>query len=113
MTAPNPIDRADELSQEFIDDVMKAAGDSEKDALRLIADAIQASQRHEKRLQDLRLNLAQRMRDAGVPMTEIAEAAKVNDSYLARKLIAAGAVRRNDRRRRRNGRRLPPTGRTV
>lgn len=97
-----PIQRdADNLSMEFIARLNAAAKDDPYLELQLLKIGLDSSDRHQERLKARRLELAQQLRDAGDPMTDIANAAGVNDSYLARKLIAAGSTRRSDRTRRR------------
>jgi hypothetical protein len=105
MNILGPIGReADDISMEFIARLRKEAGDDDPEKLLgLVDEALQASKRHQERLRALRLETARVMRGAGVPMAEIAEAARVNDSYLSRMLIDSGARRIVDRTRRRRG----------
>jgi hypothetical protein len=98
---------ADEMSLEFIQRILKEADGQDPELVRLVADALEASERHHKRLQALRLEVVLRMRGAGVPMTEIADLARVNDSYLSRLVIRAGGGRRSDRTRPRRRRGKP------
>lgn len=105
MNILDPVAReADDISMDFIQRIVKEADGDQAAMLQLIDVALKASQRHQKRLKALRLETAAQMRGAGVPMTEIAEAANVNDSYISRLLIAAGGTRRVDRTRTRRRR---------
>jgi replication-associated recombination protein RarA len=100
--------KADEISQEYIEFLTKLADGDPQKLLSLLDTGLKASKRHQDRLKALRLQTVKDLRDAGVPMIEIAAAANVNDSYLARLVIADGGARRNDRTRRRRRRILPP-----
>lgn len=102
--------QAEALSKSFIEQLEKAAGDDPAVLLEVVDAALQASKRHQDELKAIRLGAVQKMREDGVPMTEIAEAANVNDSYLARLVIMAGAPRRVDRTRKRRRR---PEGSSV
>lgn len=93
--------QADALSKSFIEQLEKAAGDDQYKLLSVVDVALQASKDHQDRLKEIRLKTVQQMREDGEPMTAIAEAANVNDSYLARLIIAAGGRRRVDRTRKR------------
>lgn len=113
MNILGPVDReVEEISTEFIDRLVKRADGDSKVLLQLVSVALRASEEHQDRLKAIRLEKAKHLRDAGVPMTEIAEAAGVNDSYISRLLIQAGSQRRVDRTRNRRVRRNPPPGRT-
>lgn len=106
---------AEELSLEFIEYLQKEADGDPESLLRLLDAALEASRRHQGRLKALRLEAAKEMRDAGVPMKEIAKAANVNDSYLSRQILADGGTRRSDRtrQRRRRTRGIQAQGRTA
>lgn len=106
MNILDPIEReADNRSTEFIAHLVAQAKGDPYTELALINVGLKASERHQDRLKAIRLELVQQLRDAGDPMTAIAEAAGVNDSYLSRLVIQAGGVRRSDRTRRRRRRR--------
>lgn len=125
-----PVDKeADEISTQFIAFLVKQATDAaarhptatpetiaeaqKRELLRLVDIGLKASERHQGRLRTLRLDTAKELRDAGVPMTEIAAEANVNDSYLSRQILADGGKRRIDRTRRRRRRNVPPQSRTA
>jgi hypothetical protein len=95
---------SDEISMRYIDELMAQADDPYAQ-LALIRVALEAVDRHAERLKALRLGIVVQQRDAGDPMTEIAAAAGVGDSYLSRLVIRAGGARRSDRTRRRRRRR--------
>lgn len=110
----DPIEqRADDISMNFIETLVKEAGGDEFKLLAAIDSGLRASRRHQERLKALRLEQMTAMRNAGVPNTEIAEAANVNDSYVSRLAIEGGAKRIVDRTRPRRRRRPPPQGRTA
>lgn len=102
----NAIEReSDEISMRYIDELMAQAQDDPYAQLVLIRVALEAVDRHSERLKALRLGVVKQQREAGDPMTEIAAAAGVNDSYLSRLVIEAGSSRRSDRTKRRRRRR--------
>lgn len=106
MNILDPIEReADSRSMEFIARLIEAAEGDPYAELALINIGLKASERHQERLKAHRLELVQQLRDEGDPMTEIAAAAGVGDSYLSRLVIQAGGARRSDRTRRRRRRR--------
>lgn len=96
---------SDDISLRYIDQLLALSGGDPYAQLVLIRVGLAAVDRHTERLKALRLEIAQRLREDGDPMTEIAEAAGVNDSYLARLIIKSGGARRSDRTRRRRRRR--------
>lgn len=96
---------SDDISLRYIDQLLALSGGDPYAQLVLIRVGLEAVDRHTERLKALRLEIAQRLREDGDPMTEIAEAAGVNDSYLARLIIKSGGARRSDRTRRRRRRR--------
>jgi hypothetical protein len=113
MNILDPIEReADNRSMEFIAHLIAQAKGDPYAELALIKVGLEASERHQDRLKARRLAIVQELRDAGEPMTEIAEAAGVNDSYLSRLAIQAGAARRSDRTRRRRKTTRQPIGDT-
>lgn len=96
---------ADDLSQELIAKIVAEAGGDDRALLRLLADNSEVTKRHQDRLIAARDDAARRLRDAGVPMIDIAEDAGVTDSYLSRRVIKNGATRILDRTKPRRRRR--------
>jgi hypothetical protein len=67
--------------------------------LRLLTQAEQDVAALAKALREEKVAAAKRLHDLEVPMTAIARAAKMTDSYLARLVYAAGGTRRLERTR--------------
>ena len=72
--------------------------DDDPDRLRMLGSMIRDAERHLENLRLDRLRTAQRLRDDGYAMIDIAKWARVTDSYLTRRLIQNGARRRTARR---------------
>jgi hypothetical protein len=82
------------------DDVMRPVADAadDRERLRLLATLTTEAEQHLLRVRAERLACAARLRDEGVAMIDIARWARVSDSYLTRRLLAAGRSRRIGRR---------------
>jgi lipid A disaccharide synthetase len=65
--------------------------------LDLLASRISEVEAYLRALRSARTEAAKRLHDLGVPMSTIARAARVTDSYLARQVYDAGGIRRIDR----------------
>jgi hypothetical protein len=104
--------QGDDLAQQYIDQIVKIANGDDELLLKLLKAALSAGDRFQVLAREMRLNTAREMRERGVPMREISDAAGVGDSYLARILIEAGSSRRADRTRPRR-RRRPSQGWTI
>lgn len=116
MNVLGPIEReADERSVAFVQQLRDEAKGDLFAELELLDVGLQASKRHSDRMKARRLEIVKKLRNDGIPMTEIASAANMNDSYLARKVIADGGKRIVDRTRvrRRRGGSPPVQGRTA
>lgn len=96
---------ADGISVDMVDRLKQEADGDDYKLLDLLKENAEITKRHQERVWSARDEAAQRLRDAGVPMTEIADWAGVADSYLARRLIGAGGKRRVDRTRKQRRRR--------
>lgn len=94
---------ADDLSIEIINRIVEAAGDDDLLKLKLLAENAAITKAHKERVETARDEAARRLRDAGVPMIDIADTAGVTDSYLSRRLISKGASRRKALSKRRRG----------
>lgn len=98
---------ADSISIDMVNKLKHEADGDDYKLLDLLKENAEITKEHLERVWAARDEAAQRLRDAGVPMTEIADWAGVADSFLARRLIGAGGKRRVDRtrkqRRRRSG----------
>jgi hypothetical protein len=100
--------QGDDLAHQYIEQIVKIADGDVELLLKLLEAALAAGARFQVLARELRLDTAREMRERGVPMRQISEAAGVGDSYLARILIKAGSSRRVDRTRPRRRRRRPP-----
>ena len=85
---------ADDRSMWVIKNIVDEADGDDRKLLRLLAENATVTKRHKERIEAARDAAARRLRDAGVPMIEIADEASVTDSYLSRRLIQKGASRR-------------------
>lgn len=91
----------DEISQGIIAKVTKHANGDDRLRLRLLREIAEVNSRHRERIMAARDDAAKRLREAGVPMIEIAGEAGVTDSYLARRVISNGSKRIKPRRQQR------------
>lgn len=101
--------KAEELSTDIVTEIIKEADGDDYRLLDLLRENAEITKRHQEEIWDTRDAAAKRLRDAGVPMTEIAGWAGVADSYLSRRLIEKGAKRIMDRTRRTRRRRTGGT----
>lgn len=89
--------RARTDAAETLDRVLAEAA-NDRDRIAALADVIEELTEVTRRARALRDATAIRLREYGVPTTEVARLARVTDSYLARNALAAGAPRRVTRR---------------
>jgi hypothetical protein len=95
---PPPEDQH-KASEWYIAKMIEDADGDDEHLLRLVADGMDVVKAHKKRLDEVQLQAAIRLRNEGVPMQRIARLARVSDSALSRRIIRAGGIRRVDRRR--------------
>jgi hypothetical protein len=91
----------DAISKGIIDRITEIAGDDDRLLLRLLRPVAEVNSQHKERIMSVRDDAAKRLREAGVPMVEIADEAGVTDSYLFRQVIKRGSKRIKPRRRQR------------
>lgn len=100
-SSPATWENVDEASRWWIDNIIAEAGDDDEELLRKCREQTEAAEAHLERVRQVRDGAVQRLRDEGVPMTDIAKLAGVTDSALSRRILARGGKRRVDRRRKR------------